>query len=106
MCFSLLKDPISFPGSRARSMATEKCKAKTSDTSFTMQDVSIQLSSSVKRFENCHFEKALAYRAVYGGSGSRGSTECSGSIKARGNRAKISPSRLSKVSVATDYADN
>ncbi|KAF1879054.1 hypothetical protein Lal_00047726 [Lupinus albus] len=87
-------------------MATEKCNGKTSDTSFTMQEDSIQISSSVKRFENCHFEKSLAYRAVYGGSGSRGSAECSGSIKARGNGAKISPSRLSKVSVATDYADN
>ncbi|OIV90990.1 hypothetical protein TanjilG_16950 [Lupinus angustifolius] len=87
-------------------MATEKCNAKTSDASFTMQEDSIQLSSSVKRFENCHFEKALAYRAVYGGSGSRGSTECSGSRKARDNGAKTLPSRLSKVSVAIDYADN
>nr|KYP74218.1 hypothetical protein KK1_006888 [Cajanus cajan] len=69
-------------------MSTEKSNADISVDS-------IQSSSSVKNVEKWHFGRALAYRAVYGSNGSQGR-------KARGNAAKISPSRLSKVSVATD----
>lgn len=83
-------------------MATEKVNAHTSDSSLNNQDNSVQPSSSIKNLENCHFGKALAYRAVYGIS----STQRSGSRKARGNEAKTSPSRLSKVSVAANNTDN
>lgn len=87
-------------------MATEKGNAKTSDTNFNMQeqDDSVQSASSIKHIENCHFGKALAYRAVYGSSGS--GTQRSGSRKARGSDAGASPSRLSKVSVATKNSDD
>ncbi|KAL2323687.1 hypothetical protein Fmac_028066 [Flemingia macrophylla] len=58
-------------------------------------DASVQSSSSIENVEKWHFGRALAYRAVYSSNGSQGR-------KARGNTAKISPSRLSKVSVAAD----
>ncbi|ESW17164.1 hypothetical protein PHAVU_007G216400 [Phaseolus vulgaris] len=68
-------------------MSSEKDNADNSDNT-------VQPSSSVNNPEKWHFGRALAYRAVYGLHGSNHK-------KGRCNAAKISPSRLSKVSVAT-----
>lgn len=76
-------------------MATEKGNA---ETSFNTKDDSVQPSSSIKHLEDCHFGKALAYRAVFGISSGY---QRSGSRKTIGNdAAKTSPSRLSNVTVA------
>ncbi|KAJ1402405.1 hypothetical protein SESBI_28097 [Sesbania bispinosa] len=77
-------------------MATEKDNA---EKCFNTQDDSVETSSCIKHFENCHFGKALAYRAVYGSSGFQ-------RRKGRNNDAKTTPSRLSKVSVAANNKDN
>ncbi|CAJ1969919.1 unnamed protein product [Sphenostylis stenocarpa] len=70
-------------------MSTEKDSGDGSDSS-------VQASWSVKNPEKWHLGRAVAYRAVYGFKGSN-------HRKDRGNNdaAKISPSRLSKVSLAT-----
>ncbi|CAL0320859.1 unnamed protein product [Lupinus luteus] len=59
-----------------------------------MQGDPVQPSSSIKRFENFHFGKTLAYRAVYGGGGSSGGAQRSGSRKAGGNDARAGSARL------------
>lgn len=75
---------------RKKKMSTEKGNADISDNS-------VQPPSSENNLEKWHFGRALAYRAVYG----------SNHRKSRGNASKISPSRLSKVSAATnDKQDN
>ncbi|QCE06645.1 hypothetical protein DEO72_LG9g1659 [Vigna unguiculata] len=71
-------------------MSTEKDNADTSDN--TVQPSSS--SSSVNNPQKWHFGRALAYRAVYG-------FNASNHRKTKCNAAKISPSRLSKVSVPT-----
>ncbi|KAG5061877.1 hypothetical protein GLYMA_02G014600v4 [Glycine max] len=74
-------------------MSTEKGNADISDNF-------IQPSSTENNLEKWHFGRALAYRAVY-------CSNDSNHRKAIGNVAKISPSRLSKVSAATnDKQDN
>ncbi|KAK7392267.1 hypothetical protein VNO78_20699 [Psophocarpus tetragonolobus] len=68
-------------------MSAEKGNADISDT--------VQPSSSINNLEKWHFGRALAIRAVYGSNGSN-------HRKGRGNAAKTSTSRLSKVSVAAE----
>lgn len=84
-------------------MGSEKDNAEFSESvSVNMvQEVCVQKSSNSKYWETCHFGRALAYRAVYGSS----SYSSRSSRNVRGNNARISPSRLSKVSMAGD-ADN
>ncbi|OMO82043.1 hypothetical protein COLO4_23271 [Corchorus olitorius] len=60
-------------------------------------------ASSHESTKFVHFSKALAHRAVYGGSSSRRS---SGTRKIRSNDARTLPSRLSKVSLADDDDDS
>ncbi|KAF7804898.1 kynurenine--oxoglutarate transaminase 1-like [Senna tora] len=58
--------------------------------SVSLKEVCVEQSSNTKY---CHFGKALAHRAVYGYR----------SRNVRGNDARMSPSRLSKVSMASDH---
>ncbi|KAK4273253.1 hypothetical protein QN277_021692 [Acacia crassicarpa] len=80
-------------------MASERDNVEFSDT---VQDVAVQQSSNKRYNGDWHLGKALAYRAVYGCGGSGGSSR-----NGRGNdAARMSPSRLSKVSMASDPTHN